>query len=249
MTRLERRGTAVALAGTAAFAVLLFFCLRCAKLPCRRPDGELSVSIAFVQEQNRGKLIPGLQETVQLPERQAEPQPVQPSVPLKRPAPHQSESQEIEKASDCETDVLQELNSLGLATGHEAALQETAVPAEENAAFGNAPGMENEEHDVPRAGSGILMQDKSFRQLLEPAEISIRISEKNARLVKSTRSALIRLKILADGTVPLDGISCVPSSQLPVQIQNEIKEQVCRWKFSKGTEGTASFQYTLEIEY
>ena len=67
---------------------------------------------------------------------------------------------------------------------------------------------------------------------------------------KETKKVIVRFKVRADGTVPLTGISIVPSSLLPLQIQAEIKEQIQLWRFSEepsGLDGTASFDYTLEI--
>ena len=96
----------------------------------------------------------------------------------------------------------------------------------------------------------IKMSDGKSRELLYPKNPVIFISEENAKLVDETKKVIVRFKVLADGTVPVTGISIVPSSLLPPQIQTEIKEQIQLWRFSEessGLDGTASFDYTLEI--
>lgn len=96
----------------------------------------------------------------------------------------------------------------------------------------------------------IKMSDGKSRELLYPKNPVIFISEENAKLVDETKKVIVRFKVRADGTVPLTGISIVPSSLLPLQIQAEIKEQIQLWRFSEepsGLDGTASFDYTLEI--
>ena len=96
----------------------------------------------------------------------------------------------------------------------------------------------------------IKMSDGKSRELLYPKNPVIFISEENAKLVDETKKVIVRFKVRADGTVPLTGISIVPSSLLPPQIQAEIKEQIQLWRFSEetsGLDGTASFDYTLEI--
>lgn len=96
----------------------------------------------------------------------------------------------------------------------------------------------------------IKMSDGKSRELLYPKNPVIFISEENAKLVDETKKVIVRFKVRADGTVPVTGISILPSSLLPLQIQTEIKEQIQLWRFSEessGVDGTASFDYTLEI--
>lgn len=96
----------------------------------------------------------------------------------------------------------------------------------------------------------IKMLDGKSRELLYPKNPVIFISEENAKLVDETKKVIVRFKVRADGTVPVTGISILPSSLLPLQIQAEIKEQIQLWRFSEessGLDGTASFDYTLEI--
>ena len=96
----------------------------------------------------------------------------------------------------------------------------------------------------------IKMSDGKSRELLYPKNPVIFISEENAKLVDETKKVIVRFKVRADGTVPVTGISILPSSLLPLQIQAEIKEQIQPWRFSEessGLDGTASFDYTLEI--
>ena len=96
----------------------------------------------------------------------------------------------------------------------------------------------------------IKMSDGKSREILYPKNPVIFISEENAKLVDETKKVIVRFKVRADGTVPVTGISILPSSLLPLQIQAEIKEQIQLWRFSEessGLDGTASFDYTLEI--
>lgn len=96
----------------------------------------------------------------------------------------------------------------------------------------------------------IKMSDGKSRELLYPKNPVIFISKENAKLVDETKKVIVRFKVRADGTVPITGISILPSSLLPLQIQAEIKEQIQLWRFSEessGLDGTASFDYTLEI--
>lgn len=96
----------------------------------------------------------------------------------------------------------------------------------------------------------IKMSDGKSRELLYPKNPVIFISEENAKLFDETKKVIVRFKVRADGTVPVTGISILPSSLLPLQIQAEIKEQIQLWRFSEessGLDGTASFDYTLEI--
>ena len=96
----------------------------------------------------------------------------------------------------------------------------------------------------------IKMSDGKSRELLYPKNPVIFISEENAKLVDETKKVIVRFKVRADGTVSVTGISILPSSLLPLQIQAEIKEQIQLWRFSEessGLDGTASFDYTLEI--
>lgn len=96
----------------------------------------------------------------------------------------------------------------------------------------------------------IKMSDGKSRELLYPKNPVIFISEENAKLVDETKKVIVRFKVRADGTVPVTGVSILPSSLLPLQIQAEIKEQIQLWRFSEessGLDGTASFDYTLEI--
>ena len=79
----------------------------------------------------------------------------------------------------------------------------------------------------------IKMSDGKSRELLYPKNPVIFISEENAKLVDETKKVIVRFKVRADGTVPVTGISILPSSLLPLQIQAEIKEQIQLWRFAE----------------
>ena len=92
----------------------------------------------------------------------------------------------------------------------------------------------------------IQMADGSARELLSPAKPSISISEKNAALIDSTRKVTIVFKVLAGGTVPLSSIEIRPASQLPLEIQTEIKQQISTWRFASDSyDGQATFEYSI----
>ena len=93
-------------------------------------------------------------------------------------------------------------------------------------------------------------QEPIVKVFLDKTKAKKYIAEENAKLVDETKKVIVRFKVRADGTVPVTGISILPSSLLPLQIQAEIKEQIQLWRFSEessGLDGTASFDYTLEI--
>ena len=88
--------------------------------------------------------------------------------------------------------------------------------------------------------------DGTSRVLLKPAKPYIYISEKNAKLIDNRRDVKITFKILAQGNVPVSGIEVKPESALPVEVQQEIKEQISKWLFSGASgNGQASFDYSI----
>lgn len=96
----------------------------------------------------------------------------------------------------------------------------------------------------------IQMNNGAMRELLSPRKPVILISEENARLIDSTKEVRIRFTVLSDGTVPFGGISITPSALLPSVIQNEIKDQLKDWRFSKdpsGLDAIAVFDYTIQV--
>ncbi len=91
------------------------------------------------------------------------------------------------------------------------------------------------------------MSDGSARQLLNPKTPAIRISEENARLIDTTRNVSIEFIVNPDGTVPYGSIEIVPAAALPSPIQQEIRNQLMNWLFSKGGTNKAVFKYTLQV--
>ncbi|MGN0728393.1 hypothetical protein [Treponema sp.] len=116
-----------------------------------------------------------------------------------------------------------------------------------DSAFVNSGGADSSGEKESGGRVFLEMSGGKKRELLHPETPFIEISSEHARLVDSTRRVLIRFRVLADGTVPLEKISIVPPSLLPFQIQAEIKKQIHGWLFSPGEEGTVCFEYTLEI--
>lgn len=92
----------------------------------------------------------------------------------------------------------------------------------------------------------LAMTDGSARVLLDPSKPYIEISDENAKLIDSTRNVVITFRILAEGNVPLAGITITPSSALPMAIQSEIKEQISKWRFARAlNDGQARFDYSI----
>lgn len=92
----------------------------------------------------------------------------------------------------------------------------------------------------------IKMSDGSPRILVFPAEPRLKISEENSKTIDSTRNLTITLKILADGTVPLGGVSFSPASAIDSSVRSELAAQIQTWRFSSAsTDGQASFYYSI----
>ena len=90
------------------------------------------------------------------------------------------------------------------------------------------------------------LTDGTSRVLLKPAKPYIYISDQNAKLLDNRRDVKITFKILAQGNVPVSGIEIKPESALPLEVQQEIKEQISKWLFSGASgNGQASFDYSI----
>lgn len=84
------------------------------------------------------------------------------------------------------------------------------------------------------------------RQLLYPVNPVIKLSQKAQQLIDSTKKVQIKFKVLADGTVIMSDISIAPSSLLPLDVQNEIKNQISKWLFEEdSSDGQAVFDYSI----
>ncbi len=92
----------------------------------------------------------------------------------------------------------------------------------------------------------MAMSDGSARILVYPDEPHLKISEENSKTIDSTRNLTITLKILADGTVPLGGVSFSPASAIDSSVRSELAAQIQTWRFSSAsTDGQASFYYSI----
>ena len=97
-----------------------------------------------------------------------------------------------------------------------------------------AAGLESVAKGINQHLSGkysMSMQDGSSRILLYPDEPRLKISEENSRTIDSTRNLTITLKILADGTVPLGGVSFSPASAIDSAVRSELAffQRIDRW--------------------
>ena len=98
--------------------------------------------------------------------------------------------------------------------------------------------------DMQDGKSHLKMTDGSSRTLLDPKKPSIMISPENAAQIDNKRTVWIRFKVLAAGNV--SEISFEPAALLPVEIQNEIREQISTWRFSPApAESIARFEYSI----
>ena len=97
-----------------------------------------------------------------------------------------------------------------------------------------AAGLESVAKGINQHLSGkysMSMQDGSSRILLYPDEPRLKISEENSRTIDSTRNLTITLKILADGTVPLGGVSFSPASAIDSAVDSDMAffQRIDRW--------------------
>ncbi len=92
----------------------------------------------------------------------------------------------------------------------------------------------------------IQMADGKLRELISPRKPVIYLDEIKVNLDKS-KKVVISFDITESGTVPIGSIEISPASSLTDEIISLIKSEVATWTFSQGPEGSASFDYTIEI--
>ena len=92
----------------------------------------------------------------------------------------------------------------------------------------------------------MAMTDGSTRILIRPVPPTITISQKAAALLDSNRTVTIKIHVLSSGNVPRNEVSITPESVLPVDVRNEIYDQLSTWLFeSSSASAYASFEYTI----
>ena len=92
----------------------------------------------------------------------------------------------------------------------------------------------------------VAMDDGSTRALLYPSKPVINISDENAKLIESTKTVKISFKVMAAGNIPRSSVSITPSDLLPVEIQNEIIDQISDWRFETSDNlSSAEFEFTI----
>jgi len=92
----------------------------------------------------------------------------------------------------------------------------------------------------------LAMSDGTARELLDPKKPVIFLSEEAALKIDATKTVTITFTVTADGRVPVNGIRITPASLLPTIVQNEVSQQISRWRFaSASSDGTATFSYTI----
>lgn len=97
------------------------------------------------------------------------------------------------------------------------------------------------------SGSGKVMMemaDGTQRALLEPSEPVIILSEAAANTIDVSKVVSIEFEVTANGHVPYGDIDFTPASSLSSIVKNEIKDQICQWRFE-----TANFTSIAKFEY
>lgn len=97
------------------------------------------------------------------------------------------------------------------------------------------------------SGSGKVMMemaDGTQRALLEPAEPVIKLSEAAAATIDVSKTVTIEFEVTPNGHVPYGDIDFTPASSLSSIVKNEIKDQICQWRFE-----TANFSSIAKFEY
>ncbi len=112
-----------------------------------------------------------------------------------------------------------------------------------------AAGLDTVAKGINQHSSGkysMSMLDGSARILVYPDEPRLKISEENSKTIDSTRNLTITMKILADGTVPLGGVSFSPASAIDSAVRSELAAQIQTWRFSSASsDGQAGFYYSI----
>lgn len=89
----------------------------------------------------------------------------------------------------------------------------------------------------------------SARRLVYPAEPSIVLPDRLARLVDSDRAVTVQFTVLPDGSVPGTLVNFTPSAVLPAEIRDYLRSEFSRWRFESGSEdGHARFQYSIRVQ-
>ena len=100
---------------------------------------------------------------------------------------------------------------------------------------------------APNGKMDLLMNDGSFRTLLEPAKPVIALSEAASATIDTTKNLTVRFTVLANGHVDLNSIKITPGAIITSVVQNEISTQISTWRFNQDTSSaTASFPYKIE---
>ena len=92
----------------------------------------------------------------------------------------------------------------------------------------------------------MAMSDGSTRVLIKPVPPVIQLSESSAALIDGTRTVTIEFQVLTSGNVPRAQVTITPESVLPLEVRNEIYDQLSSWVFeSSSSSARASFEYTI----
>ncbi len=96
---------------------------------------------------------------------------------------------------------------------------------------------------------GPLSFDGTPRRLIEPLEPAITLPPELAKQVDTARLVTVEFTVRPDGTVPGSLIFFTPSASLPRAVQDYLRSEFSRWKFSTGnSNGQARFQYSIKVQ-
>ena len=95
-------------------------------------------------------------------------------------------------------------------------------------------------------GKTVISVGGMARTLLSPSSPKIFIDDELGKSIDSRREVTIYFTVLAGGNVPKNSVRFEPESVLPLEIRNEIAEQICVWRFSQASfDGQGSFRYSI----
>ncbi len=100
----------------------------------------------------------------------------------------------------------------------------------------------------PSVGA-ISFTEGAQRRLVHPANPSLALPERLARLIDSNRAVFVTITVRADGSVPRSTVVFSPSALLPPEVRDYIAGEVSSWRFDRGAaDGQARFSYSIKVQ-
>lgn len=95
----------------------------------------------------------------------------------------------------------------------------------------------------------ISFTEGTARRLVHPANPSLALPDRLARLIDSNRAVFVTITVRADGSVPRSTVVFSPSALLPPEVRDYIAGEVSSWRFDRGTgDGQARFSYSIKVQ-